>query len=388
MNQEKIGKFIASRRELKKLKQTELADKLGVTNKAISKWENGRGMPDYSLFKDLCRELEISVTELLNGELDKKNHLPSEETLTSYIAYNEKKSKKKIKKLIIILILIIIFSILSIYFINTYKKITVYELSGESENFKYENGLLIKSNIKNILELGKITSNTIAQDQIINQKLTIKIKDQYYFITDIEESEVITENYGYGEYLNETKLKYIPDNLYIIIWYKIDDKISSEIIKLSYTTHIVNNKIIYRKQNSIDDGKLGEPININKYDNIKLCEQHYNNFGLEKENEVFIKELSANETIKFSCYTSTGDFVYKLETNNITIKSYGYRYNKEANYNTISFDIKDKTNNIRTSIIYDIKNDKIIKSKYSEKYKDYIIKAIKYYKKYNYQVTN
>ena len=57
MNQEQIGKFIASKRKDKKLTQNELANRLGITNKAISKWENGHSLPDYSLIKPLCEEL-------------------------------------------------------------------------------------------------------------------------------------------------------------------------------------------------------------------------------------------------------------------------------------------------------------------------------------------
>ncbi|MGN1370766.1 MAG: helix-turn-helix domain-containing protein [Candidatus Coprovivens sp.] len=90
MNQEKIGKFILKCRNEKKLTQQELADKLGVTNKAISKWENGRGMPDYSIFHNLCKELDISVIELLNGEKNKNE----EKIITEYIDFKEKKLKK------------------------------------------------------------------------------------------------------------------------------------------------------------------------------------------------------------------------------------------------------------------------------------------------------
>lgn len=61
MNQEKIGKFIAECRKNKKLTQSELAGKLGVTEKSISNWENGRNMPDLSLFRPICDELEISI---------------------------------------------------------------------------------------------------------------------------------------------------------------------------------------------------------------------------------------------------------------------------------------------------------------------------------------
>ena len=68
MNQEKIGKFIAKCRKEKNLTQSELAEKLGVTDKSIGNWENGRNMPDLSLFKPLCNELGISINDLLSGE--------------------------------------------------------------------------------------------------------------------------------------------------------------------------------------------------------------------------------------------------------------------------------------------------------------------------------
>lgn len=57
MNQEKIGKFILKLRKEKNMTQKELANKIGVTDRAISKWENGRGLPDLSLMKPLCDEL-------------------------------------------------------------------------------------------------------------------------------------------------------------------------------------------------------------------------------------------------------------------------------------------------------------------------------------------
>ena len=68
MDQIKIGKLIASCRKNKKLTQAELAEKLNVTDRAISKWETGKGMPDASLMLSLCKELDITVNELLRGE--------------------------------------------------------------------------------------------------------------------------------------------------------------------------------------------------------------------------------------------------------------------------------------------------------------------------------
>ena len=64
MDQIKIGRFIAERRKKKNLTQMQLAEKLGITDRAVSKWENGKGMPDSSLMLDLCSELDITVNEL------------------------------------------------------------------------------------------------------------------------------------------------------------------------------------------------------------------------------------------------------------------------------------------------------------------------------------
>lgn len=67
MNQENIGKFIVELRKEKNMTQQELADKLCVTDRAISHWENGRRLPDISLLKLLSEEFEVSITEILNG---------------------------------------------------------------------------------------------------------------------------------------------------------------------------------------------------------------------------------------------------------------------------------------------------------------------------------
>ena len=61
MDQEKIGKFIAKLRKEKNMTQNELAQRLGITDRAISKWENGRGMPDLSLLTPLCEILDVSI---------------------------------------------------------------------------------------------------------------------------------------------------------------------------------------------------------------------------------------------------------------------------------------------------------------------------------------
>ena len=95
MDQLKIGKFIAECRKQKQLTQLQLADKLGITDKAISKWERGIAMPDTSIMLELCDILCISVNELLNGErINMENSNEKNEQLLLDMA-KELETKKK-----------------------------------------------------------------------------------------------------------------------------------------------------------------------------------------------------------------------------------------------------------------------------------------------------
>lgn len=95
MDQIKIGKFIAECRKKQNLTQSQLAEKLGITDRAVSKWENGRAMPDSSLMLDLCNILKISVNELLNGEVKsmENNDKNNEKLLLDMAKEVEQKNK-------------------------------------------------------------------------------------------------------------------------------------------------------------------------------------------------------------------------------------------------------------------------------------------------------
>ena len=68
MNQTAIGSYIARKRREQNLTQEQLAQQLGVSNKTISKWENGKCMPDYSIIQTLCDALHVTLPELMDGE--------------------------------------------------------------------------------------------------------------------------------------------------------------------------------------------------------------------------------------------------------------------------------------------------------------------------------
>lgn len=96
MNLEKIGKFISERRKNKKLTQEKLAEKLNISDRAVSKWERGICLPDASIMLLLCEILEINVNELLSGEMLKKNDYDkkAEENLIEMAKKEEMQNKK------------------------------------------------------------------------------------------------------------------------------------------------------------------------------------------------------------------------------------------------------------------------------------------------------
>ena len=99
MDQIKIGKFIAECRKSKQLTQAALAEKLGITDRAISKWERGKGMPDSSIMLDLCGILGIKVNELLSGEvidMDKYN-VKAEENLLELKKQKEESDRRMLQ---------------------------------------------------------------------------------------------------------------------------------------------------------------------------------------------------------------------------------------------------------------------------------------------------
>ena len=97
MNQQATGKFIAQKRKEKNLTQEQLAEKLSVSNKTVSKWETGKCMPDYSVIKNLCDELEITVAELMDGECseEKSVRVYDDEQIVDLLKRTQELEKQK-----------------------------------------------------------------------------------------------------------------------------------------------------------------------------------------------------------------------------------------------------------------------------------------------------
>lgn len=118
MDQVKIGKFIAECRKRKNLTQSQLAEKLNMSDKSISKWETGKGMPDSSIMLELCSQLDINVNELLSGERleDSKYQEKANQNIIKMAKESERNKRIKNKFICITCIILFILVMLIIAF--------------------------------------------------------------------------------------------------------------------------------------------------------------------------------------------------------------------------------------------------------------------------------
>lgn len=108
MDQIKIGKFIQQRRKDKKITQSKLAERLSVSDRAVSKWENGNCLPDVSNIHELCKILDITINDLFSGEIVdmKDNEKVLEQNLLEVVRQKEESDKRLLAMEIVIGILI------------------------------------------------------------------------------------------------------------------------------------------------------------------------------------------------------------------------------------------------------------------------------------------
>lgn len=106
MDQIKIGKFIAEMRKEQNLTQIDLAEQLGISNKTISKWECGNGMPDYAVMESLCDVLKINVNELLSGERlpSKDYNKKAEENMMSLMQESSENYKREKREMLLLVL--------------------------------------------------------------------------------------------------------------------------------------------------------------------------------------------------------------------------------------------------------------------------------------------
>ena len=312
MNQELIGKYISKKRKQKGLTQKELANNLNISEKTISKWECGNGLPEVSLMQPLCNELDITVNELLSGE-DLKNN--NNDKVIDYKKYKDNKNHKIIA-IIIIIFLLITLSLLTItqikyqkFYDTNYNNNKVTELYGESKNLFYDNLVIIESPSKTIAINGNI--DTLNNEKVPRNsiyKYTLRYKDRIIYGGGIEDitkmkSFIAEEPIGYNEMFTEEALKN-KDKWEIDIFYKIDDKKYKETIKLKKRELLSTNQYKKERVDSITENNEKDNTNSNELvEKDDICDAVYKGFINKLLKKGFKKPIDACEL-----YIELGEF--------------------------------------------------------------------------------
>ena len=285
MDPRKTGIIISDARKKLNMTQKELADKLFVSDKAVSKWERGLCFPDISVLIPLTEILNISLYDLLRGE--KVNKKEVEETLKDTINYSNSEIKRKKKKYItissIIISIIVLISIISLIFINDSKDIgaivdrdTIYDISYYSD---------YKTTIEN---------TNGEKLELIVMKLPLKWKERTFEI----DNNVIKINYGVSyrdvvkSYNDENYVKEAMINIASVIFTTVSDVNSVEIRYTDYRYPISKEKLqeVYNISNF---DEVIEKDNWNKLVSSKLISDEFVNdtFKLFTKSKVSKKEL-------------------------------------------------------------------------------------------------
>ncbi len=288
MNQEKIGKFIRSLRESKKMTQDDLAEVVSVTRQAVSNWELGKAIPDSGIILSLSELFQVTINELLKGEKDYKDTKENEElenmALNLLDEYNTKSLRiKRIIKISVIIITAILLTFFLYYFVTSYNTISVYKLEGEGNKFFTYNGIMINTKQKSYIRLGELQSDN---DETIEQ-VTLYYYDKNHkkkiIYKDSKSDILITETYGYGECISYNDLKYIQKQLILEIKYSDNQE---DKINLSIKKDFTNSLLLY----------------------IKKAES-VNNKDTDYENGLLMKEIDS----KMKKYGTKEDYYYTYE---------------------------------------------------------------------------
>lgn len=221
MNQEKIGKLIAECRKNKKMTQQELAEKLGVSDRTVGNWENGRNMPDLSLFKPLCYELGISMNDLMSGEKISKEHYQEklEENIINLTVNNKKIFNRKLIIFSFTLAFLLMIFIVAVYIYN------FFEL-----DVKYD-GRLMKCSFNDNVLTYKIIGNSVLNTNYVER--TINREKYMFFHSTINIYNKRHSNWEYGESLakmvNDEQIPFGSE------WTFDKEKDKTQIINVYYT---------------------------------------------------------------------------------------------------------------------------------------------------------
>lgn len=325
-------------RQERKLTQKEIGDIIGVSDRTISKWENGTTVPDLCQIRNICKKLEISPSLLIKSEKKLSDNITNLRRkickILNYILHN-----------IFLITFILVFMLLLLYFINNYNSIKIYDLKYNSENISFENGYLFKTKVTNILIINDIKINKIKYNPIDTKvKLyTLVNGDKKIIYTSENLNNIyIEENKSGADLLSKDVIESIKQNLYLLI--ETTDENNNEYnyeCQITFKEKYNNNKLLYKsyiKNNSVDtlgfpfDNLIDSPKINNK--STKVMSKNNNNanklaslgYEYDKENDIYFK---VDENTKIEYQVKTKKLVIEISDNNTT-KKMSYSLNLQS----------------------------------------------------------
>lgn len=325
-------------RQERKLTQKEIGDIIGVSDRTISKWENGTTVPDLCQIRNICKKLEISPSLLIKSEKKLRDNITNLRRgigkILNYILHN-----------IFLITFILVFMLLLLYFINNYNSIKIYDLKYNSENISFENGYLFRTKVTNILIINDIKINKIKYNPIDTkvELYTFVNGDKKIIYTSENLNNIyIEENKSGSDLLSKDVIESIKQNLYLLIETK--DENNNE---YNYECQITlkgkynNNKLLYKsyiKNYSVDtldfpfDNLTGSQEINNKSTKVmsksidsanKLASLGYE---YDKANDIYIITDKNN---KIEYQTKTQNLIIERTDNNNT-KKISYSLNLQS----------------------------------------------------------
>ena len=328
MDQKKIGKFICFLRKEKQLTQEQLAEKLGVSINAVSKWERGLSFPDVSLYKDLCKELDINIEELINGEKSKSS-TAKEKAILNVVKTNKNEKKKRN---IIIIVFTLLITLLIIFGLIIYK----YK-SREVEDF-YERNYQLTFVARDVEAFFKYRFGDVYPDfyggmyisddsynlivQVVKEKIPEKGTMEYYYYNELstvdERIKLEYVKYSYNELLNinNTITDYFSNNKVfedLNSWY-IDVYNNRVVVNFVDVTDSIKKEF---KDKVIDSEIVAFESAIDNINEDDICKNYPKEIGtniLENHGEVLISIHVGNKDYVPVSLSLYDDGTYELFT--------------------------------------------------------------------------
>ena len=325
MDQKKIGNFIATLRKEKNMTQEDLAGRLFVDRSIVSKWERGLYIPKHDMILKISNIFDVSVNEIYYGERqnDENKEKVNEVPINIMENADRKLRNMKIKSIgmITIIVTLFLFGFFVYYFINTYRSISVYRISGLGEHVQFYNGLMIVSRESSYIQLGEI--------EYLHDKKMKNIK-LYYKNGEIEKLIFEGDN-GQTLFINHfdyQEVKTVINNMYIEITYQDDEK---ETIKLDVKRDFVNKKVFYSSDNSQGEEQSNET-------ELPIPQYILDNFIYKDDEDLYYFETQkGDKLVKQTYYYQIGFYVVEEIMSDHTFR-FEYLYPTDIHYDLDSND--------------------------------------------------